>query len=133
MAKSKGGINMDIKERVIQIAEENDWSVDVEDNQNGNYTFEFRKYSPAGQDFSFCADMEDNNVWLLIDNIYERYSDYDCSEEAYLWLDNTGHGNNGAPYDMKDLYEDMEACEQMMLELHDKLSEEDWYEYEVEE
>ena len=34
---------------------------------------------------------------------------------------------------MKDVYEDMEACEQMMLELHDKLREEDWSEYEVEE
>lgn len=124
---------MAMRERVVEIAEENGWSVDFTSNDGDNFEYEFRKGSPAGQDFGFCADMEDNDVYSLIDNIYERYNDYDCSEEAYLWLDDTGHGKNGAPYDMKDLYEDMEACERMMLELHDVLKEEDWSEYEVEE
>ena len=122
-------ILMEMRERVIEVAEENGWSVDMTSNDGDNFTYEFRKGSPAGQDFSFCADMEDNDVYSLINNIYERYNDYDCSEETYLWLDNTGHGKNGAPYDMKDLYEDMEACEQMMLKLHDVIAEEDWSEY----
>ena len=30
---------------------------------------------------------------------------------------------------MKDVYEDMEACEEMSLELWKSLSEEDWEEY----
>ena len=46
-----------------------------------------------------------------------------------LDLDNTGHGLNGAPYDMKDVYEDMEACKKMVYELWKLLSEEDWEEY----
>ncbi len=37
--------------------------------------------------------------------------------EAYLWLDSDGHGINGAPYDMKDLYEDFEACESAIYDL----------------
>lgn len=119
--------------RVEEIAEELGWSVSRSSNDGDDWEFEFRKGSPAGQDFGFCADMIDNDIHSLIDNIYERYNDYDCSEETYLWLDNTGHGKNGAPYDMKEVYKDMEACEQMMLELHDKLNEEDWSEYEVEE
>ena len=57
------------------------------------------------------------------------YDNYDCSYEAYLWLDNTGHGTNGAPYDMKDVYEDMEACEKMIFELWESLSGKDWEEY----
>lgn len=35
-----------------------------------------------------------------------------------MWLDSDGHGINGAPYDMKDVYEDMEACQNMILELY---------------
>ena len=57
------------------------------------------------------------------EQLQERYNNFDCSEETYLWLDNTGHGTNGAPYDMKDLYEDMEACEEMLRELACKLQE----------
>ena len=53
-----------------------------------------------------------------IDNLNSIYADFDCSEETYLWLDSTGHGTNGAPYDMKDLYEDMEACQEMIMELY---------------
>lgn len=30
------------------------------------------------------------------------------SYETYLWLDSNGHGKNDAPYDMKDVYEDVE-------------------------
>ena len=39
--------------------------------------------------------------------------------ETYLWLDSDGHGKNGAPYDMKDLYEDMEACREIIYELYE--------------
>lgn len=46
-----------------------------------------------------------------------------------MWLDNEGHGTNGTPYDMKDVYEDMEACEEMTFKLWKLLSEEDWEEY----
>ena len=115
-----------LNEKIVKIANEQDWKVDIVDNGDGDYTFVFQKYSPAGQDFYFEADMEDNNIQYLLDNIYEYYSNYDCSEEAYLWLDNTGHGRNGAPYDMKDVYEDMQACEKAVLDLYDLLIEENW-------
>lgn len=118
-----------MRDRIVEIAEENGWKVDVESNDRYNFFYEFSKYSPAGQDFSFEAEMEDNNVYALLNDIKDYYDCYDCSYEAYLWLDNTGHGTNGAPYNMKDVYEDMEACEEMTLELWKSLSEEDWEEY----
>lgn len=102
------------KETIIELAEDSGWNVEV----NGN-TFEFRQSSPCNQDFGFCAEMENDDVETLIDAIYEAYNDYDASAENYLWPDNEGHGKNGAPYDMKEVYEDMEACQKMMLELHD--------------
>lgn len=122
-----------MREKVVEIAEANGWTVYMTSNNGDDFEYEFRKGSPAGQDFGFCADMIDNDIESLIDNIFERYNDYDCSYEAYLWLDDSGHGSNGAPYNMKDVYEDMEACEQMILDLHDVLRDIDWSEYEVEE
>ena len=85
----------------------------------------FSQNSPAGQDFGFYINK--TNIETIDDlayAVYERYENYDCSEEAYIWLDNTGHGTNGAPYDMKDVYEDMEACEQYILDLYELLEEE---------
>jgi predicted heme/steroid binding protein len=102
---------------LIAKAEKLGWTV-TEESEN---IFLFSKYSPAGQDFNVSVDSE-NDVDLFINNIYARYEDFDCSEETYLWLDNTGHGTNDAPYDMKDLYEDMESCQEMILELYNELS-----------
>lgn len=103
-----------MRDRIIEIAEENGWKVDIESNDGDDFSYEFSKYSPADQDFSFEAEMKDNNVHTLLNDIEEYYDNYDCSYEAYLWLYNTGHGLNGAPYDMKDVYEDMEACKKTM-------------------
>ena len=115
-----------LNEKIVELANTQDWKVDIVDNGDGDYTFVFQKYSPAGQDFSFEVDMEDNNIQYLLDNINKYFLSYDCSEEAYLWLDDTGHGRNGAPYDMKDVYEDMQACEQAILDLYHILLNEDW-------
>lgn len=104
------GENMKNIKKITKIAEALDWSIEVDGNE-----VELIKYSPAGQDFhvSLTAD----NMEELTEKLEEMYNDFDCSEEAYIWLDNTGHGANGAPYDMKDVYEDMEAHEKMIEEL----------------
>ena len=110
--------NETIKDKVERIAREDGWSVYVEDETEDNICFDFGKYSPAGQDFHVSAELEDMEIETLMDNLNSRYANFDCSEETYLWLDSTGHGTNGAPYDMKDLYEDMEACQEMIMELY---------------
>ena len=96
--------------KIENVAESLDWNI-TEDNGD----FELEKYSPAGQDFNTSISADD--LQEFSEKLYERYNDYDVSAETYLWLDNTGHGTNGAPYDMKDLYEDMEACQEMIREL----------------
>lgn len=88
----------------------------VEQEENG---FLISKFSPAGQDFSF--EIEGETLEELINNTYDYYENYDVSYETYLWLDDTGHGTNGAPCDMKDLYEDMEACKEMIYEIYEAL------------
>lgn len=100
--------------KLIDIAESNGWSVEVSENE---YTFS--QFSPAGKDFNITV--VGLTVEEIIEQIKAQIDNFDCSEEAYLWLDNTGHGQNGAPYDMKDVYEDMEACETMIDELWEAL------------
>ena len=82
----------------------------------GDGICEFGKYSPAGQDFNFAVDIGEN-IDEFCDNVRAVYSDFDVSYETYLWLDNTGHGTNGCPYDMKDAYEDMEECGEFIWDL----------------
>ena len=103
-------------DKVIEIAEELEWSVE----QECDNVYDFGKYSPAGQDFHTSIDTE-NDFDYFLSNLNAIISDFDVSEEAYVWLDSSGHGTNGAPYDMKDVYEDMEACLENLEELRDAL------------
>lgn len=108
-------------EKINEIAESEGWEVSHTVFQ-GEISFEFSKLSPAGQDFCFTRDVdyEDDEDYVLSelrDAVYRYWENFDVCEETYIWLDNTGHGMNGAPEDMKDLYEDMQACEDMIHDL----------------
>lgn len=82
------------EESLLDYLEKNDLFL-----QDGYFTV----YTDAGGEFS---------VPYLGDTVFslERWLDsFDVSEEAMLWLDSSGHGTNGAPYDMKEVYEDIEG------------------------
>ena len=114
-------------EKIYQIAEREGWKVDYiyiyDDEKETELYFTFENYSPAGHDFWFdvkvANESEDEDV--VFDNvkhaIYKFLEEYDVSKEAYSWLDETGHGRNGAPRDMKGVYEDMETCKAMIHDL----------------
>lgn len=104
---------MMLSKKLTGMIEKADYSIDYED---GNI-IDFGKYSSAGQDFHFSVDTE-NNLDYFLHNILERYMDFDVSYEASLWLDETGHGKNGAPYEMNDVYADMEECQQFIMDLY---------------
>lgn len=109
---------------LFEKAQENEWSIQHEDEN----IYLLGKYSSAGQDFSITIDTEADPA-LFLNNLYERHSNFDVSEEASYWLDESGHGKNGAPYDMKDVYEDMEECRDNILELYSALH--DYYYEEI--
>ena len=104
----------DIQDKVISIAEEQGWSVMIDEQNGSNVTFNFSKFTPQGQDFSFTAD--------TFENIFDYYQDYDPDYEAYLWIGEDGHGHNGAPYHIADIVADMKAAEDMVFQLHMALS-----------
>jgi hypothetical protein len=108
--------SLEIIQKLFEKAEKLDWSRD----HDCDNTYTFSKYSPDGQDFSFSVDTEGEPEFFL-SNIKEYYNDYDASYEAYLWLDDSGHGKSGAPYEMIDVYNDMVACGDMVYDLWNEL------------
>ena len=109
--------NKDIINTVIGCAENKGWHVYVYDHpMKDKVMFEFSKFTPAGQDFSFSATMQDSSLYNLIREVKNYYECFDPDEETYLWLDDSGHGRNGAPYRMKDVLADMEAAERMVAD-----------------
>ena len=108
-------MNNQIKE-LIERVESLGWTVSKE----GENEYRLSKHSPQGQDFSIIIGGETTEDF--INNIRRAYERFDISEETYLRLDSRGHGINSALYDIRDVLEDMEACEQMILSLYSKLS-----------
>ena len=84
----------------------------------GKGSMRYSKYSSAGQDFSLVfdvsPDMSDFEISFLI-----ALDNFDVSEQTYIWLDESGHGKNGAPYEMKDVLGDMEECQKKAQEFID--------------
>lgn len=107
------------KRKIEKIANELDWGVEWYIS-GGNKWVTFSKYSPCGQDFSM--ELSYINLEQLIEEVWKYYDSYDPSEEAYIWLDDSGHGKNGAPYEMTDVYDDMVACQNMVKDLYDALT-----------
>lgn len=110
-------------ETLLALARELGWTVRVDSNPN-DPTIDFQQYSAAGQDFNFFLrpdnkDIDKADPEALILSLERYVNDYDPSEEALKWTDESGHGRNGAPHDLKDIIEDMEDCKSMMNELLD--------------
>lgn len=120
-------LTQDMK-KLIDVLEEMDWNVDVEEANENQTVLRIGKYSPAGQDFGVSVTAANNDVQEFINDLYVTYRNYDASLEAYLWLDDTGHGRNGAPYEMIDVYNDMKWCEQELGSLWEKLDCYSWEE-----
>ena len=112
---------MRTKEEIKQLfdkIENLDWVITEE----GYSQYLLSQFSPAEQDFNIV--IEGKNVEELLESIYQAYENYDVSEETYLWLDNTGHGKNGAPYELEAVLEDMKWCKNAILELYKNLTSE---------
>lgn len=67
-----------------------------------------------------CGDLRAAGAYLL--NLWE---DYDVSEETYIWLDDTGHGRSGAPYDLEDVLADKKEWEAKLYEMAQSLLKEE--------
>lgn len=74
----------------------------------------------AGRDYYFKTE-KCNNVEDFSEEFWNSYENFDVSSEAYLRLDNSGHGTNGAPYEMIDVYNDMKDFQNKIKDLWSRL------------
>lgn len=107
---------------MLDKAEELEWSYDVwiEEGQNDRTYAELERYSPAGEDFSIIVDFDkDHQVETFLRDLRESYENFDVDDHAEMWM--PSRGKNGCPSSIKELVENAEAIESMILELLDAL------------
>lgn len=107
------------RKKIEREAEKLGWNVEWYEN-GGEPWVSFETYSPQEQDI--CIECPCKRLSDIVEWIFNEWDNYDPSYEASLWLDNTGHGKNGAPYKMGDVYKDMCDTENMIYDLYSSLN-----------
>lgn len=103
------------RKQIEKAAEEAGWNVTIGKREDGGYYIAFQMYTDCGQDVNesfYVQKLED-----IKSEVYDRYQNFDPSEEAALWIDESGHGKNGAPHDMEDILDDMKEVEKALENL----------------
>lgn len=104
----------ELEQKYIDILEQNDWSI-------SSYTddgrVEVQKYSPAGEDFLMCVEVEN-----FPESVREYANDFDADEHAEMWIETRGRVN-GVPNSVRELIDDAEEIKKMLNELADVLEE----------
>ena len=105
-------LKRELDQKYVDILEENDWSISsyMDDGR-----VELQKYSPAGEDFLMCVEVEN-----FPESVREYANDFDADEHAAMWIEARGKVN-GVPDSIRALIEDAEAIQEMLNELADTL------------
>jgi hypothetical protein len=108
-----------IKDYIENKLENTQWIVDVIiNNETKSVDVNLEIYSPAGRDVCVEFTFEEGTTKKQIHSEFESYYEsYDVSYETYLWLDEDGHGKNGAPYEMEKVLIDTQWVENELSEL----------------
>lgn len=96
-----------------------EWKVDTTINESKKQVeVSLEIYTPAGRDVCLEFEFKDKTTKEQISKTFqEYYESYDVSYETYIWLDNEGHGKNGAPYEMEKVLIDTQWVENELAEL----------------
>lgn len=103
-----------LEQKYLDVLEKRDWAV-------SSYTddgrVEIEKYSPAGEDFSICVEVEN-----FPDAVMEYYEDFDVDDHIDMWVEARRNGVSGVP-STRRLAIDAEAIDEMLKELAYALAE----------
>jgi len=77
----------------------------------------------ADKKFSVVID-KGNSLTNLAHNIYAYWNNFDVSYETLQRIGKDGHGVNGAPYDLKEVYEEVEWTKERIENLYGIINEE---------
>ena len=101
-----------MNERYREICEGLDWKVTAYEDG----TVELKKYSPAGEDFSFTADADG-----FVENVKEYAAGFDVEEHIEMWIMAKRSGTQGVP-SARELVQDAEDIGKMLRELETALN-----------
>ena len=99
-----------LRKILIETAENLDWN--VHEDENGG--IDFRKYSPAGEDFGVYVHPDQD----IVEEIRDFYLNFDQDEHIAMWLEAKDNKVAGVP-SARELVEDAAAIEKMLEELAD--------------
>lgn len=99
---------MELQERQVETLNDNGWNV-------SSYTddgrVEIQKYSPAGEDFSICVDVQN-----FPEAVSEYAASFDVDEHVEMWITARREGVSGVP-STRELVKDAEEIDKMLREL----------------
>ncbi len=114
---------MNLYDKVREVAEAEDWKVTYDFE---HHDAEFEKYSPAGEDFLFSADM-----WGIIENVRDYANNFDPEYHVALHFQARLAGRGDVP-SLRVLLDDADAIDEMLEELACALEEIDPDEFDTE-
>lgn len=104
--EEKGEAKLD--QKYLDVLEKQDWQVS---SYTGDGRVELQKYSPAGEDFNICVEVEDFPRAVAV------YSaDFDPDEHIEMWIEARKNGVRGIP-STRELVHDAEDIDKMLQEL----------------
>ena len=102
----------ELKQKYIDILEENDWIIS---SYGDDGSIELEKYSPAGEDFLMCVEVEN-----FPESVREYANVFDPDEHVEMWINARGRVRD-VPNSIRELIDDAEAIKEMLNELADAL------------
>ncbi len=103
-----------LEQKYLDVLEKHEWAV-------SSYTddgrVEIEKYSPAGEDFLICVEVEN-----FPDAVMEYYESFDVDDHIDMWVEARRNGVSGIP-STRRLAIDAEAIDEMLKELAYALAE----------
>lgn len=104
----------ELEKKYLDVLEARDWSVSsyTEDGR-----VELETYSPAGEDFVMCVDVEN-----FPEAVAEYAADFDIDEHIEMWIEAKNSGTRGVP-SARELVHDAEEIDKMLQELAIALAE----------
>ena len=108
-----------LHDSILDVLEENDFSVCSIDEQGKEYVSELEWYSPAGEDVIITVWFNGTNSGF-VDAFTNYAADFDPDEHAEMWVES--RFENGVPYSIRELINDADAINEMLESMAIKLN-----------
>lgn len=103
-----------LKKKYLDVLEKQDWTVC---DYTGDGRVELEKFSPAGEDFIMCVEVENFPAAVA-----EYATGFDIDEHIAMWIEAKQNGTRGVP-SARELVHDAEDIDKMLQELAAALAE----------